>query len=132
MYTLRALAPSIVNPTAFFDAQFTAKARVSLLAELEPLREGDRVNEGDPSRWNSAADKRWIPIRPEKVCEVAYDQMEGHTVHRAGLPATSSHGVRFRHAVKFVRWRPDRDPSSCTFDQLDAPVNYDLYDVLES
>ena len=98
-------------------AAFTAKARVSLLAELEPLREGDKVNEGDPSRWNSAADKRWIPIRPEKVCEVAYDQMEGE---------------RFRHAVKFVRWRPDREPSSCTFDQLDAPVNYDLYDVLES
>ena len=103
-------------------ASFTAKARLSLLAELEPLREGDQVNEGEPSRWNSAADKRWIPIRPEKVCEVAYDQMEGNTMH----------GLRFRHAVKFVRWRPDRDPTSCTFDQLDAPVNYDLYDVLES
>jgi ATP-dependent DNA ligase len=103
-------------------ASFTAKARVALLAELEPLREGDDVREGDPSRWNSAADKRWIPVRPERVCEVAYDQMEGNTLH----------GQRFRHAVKFVRWRPDRDPSSCTFDQLDAPVNYDLYDVLES
>ncbi len=103
-------------------AAFTAKARVSLLAELEPLREGDQVNDGEPSRWNSAADKRWIPIRPEKVCEVAYDQMEGNTVH----------GQRFRHAVKFVRWRPDRDPASCTFDQLDVPLNYDLYDVLES
>ena len=103
-------------------AAFTAKARVSLLAELEPLREGDQVNDGEPSRWNSAADKRWIPIRPEKVCEVAYDQMEGNTVH----------GTRFRHAVKFVRWRPDRDPASCTFDQLDVPLNYDLYDVLET
>ncbi|WNG92590.1 ATP-dependent DNA ligase [Mycobacterium sp. ITM-2016-00318] len=103
-------------------ASFTAKARVSLLAELAPLREGDQVNDGEPSRWNSAADKRWIPIRPERVCEVAYDQMEGNTVH----------GQRFRHAVKFLRWRPDRDPASCTFDQLDAPVNYDLYDVLES
>jgi ATP-dependent DNA ligase len=56
------------------------------------------------------------------VCEVAYDQMEGNTAH----------GQRFRHAVKFVRWRPDREPESCTFDQLDVPVNYDLYDVLES
>lgn len=102
-------------------ASFTAKARISLLDELEPLREGDQVNDGEPSRWNSAADKRWIPIRPEKVCEVAYDQMEGNTVH----------GQRFRHAVKFVRWRPDRDPSSCTFDQLDVPLNFDLYDVLE-
>lgn len=102
-------------------ASFTAKERLKLLAELEPLREGDEVREGDPSRWNSAADKRWIPIRPKKVCEVAYDQMEGNTVH----------GKRFRHAVKFRRWRPDREPKSCTFDQLDVPLNYDLYDVLE-
>lgn len=103
-------------------ASFTAKDRVTLLADLEPLREGNDMREGDPSRWNSAADKRWVPVRPEKVCEVAYDQMEGNT----------EHGQRFRHAVKFRRWRPDRDPQSCTFDQLDAPVNYDLYDVLES
>ena len=41
-------------------------------------------------------------------------------------------GQRFRHAVHFVRWRPDRDPKSCIFDQLDVPLNYDLYDVLES
>lgn len=98
-------------------ASFTAKARLSLLADLEPLRIGDDVRDGEPSRWNSAADKRWIPVRPERVCEVAYDQMEGD---------------RFRHAVKFLRWRPDRDPASCTFDQLDVPITYDLYDVLES
>ena len=103
-------------------ASFTAKDRLKLLADLELLREGDDMREGDPSRWNSAADKRWIPVRPEKVCEVAYDQMEGN----------AEHGQRFRHAVKFVRWRPDREPQSCTFDQLDVPVNYDLYDVLES
>ena len=102
-------------------ASFTAKARLSLLAELEPLRIGDDVRDGEPSRWNSAADKRWIPVRPERVCEVAYDQMEGNTGER-----------RFRHAVKFMRWRPDRDPSSCTFDQLDVPMNYDLRDVLET
>jgi len=103
-------------------ASFTAKDRLKLLADLEPLRKGDEVLDGEPSRWNSAADKRWIPVRPEKVCEVAYDQMEGNTVH----------GRRFRHAVKFIRWRPDREPQSCTFDQLDVPLNYDLYDVLES
>lgn len=103
-------------------AAFTAKDRRKLLAELEPLREGDEMREGDPSRWNSAADKRWVPIRPEKVCEVAYDQMEGN----------GGAAQRFRHAVKFRRWRPDRDPKSCTFDQLDVPLNYDLYDVLES
>ncbi|OMC13457.1 ATP-dependent DNA ligase, partial [Mycolicibacterium fortuitum] len=101
-------------------ASFSVKDRLKLLADLEPLREGDEVREGDPSRWNSAADKRWIPVRPEKVCEVAYDQMEGNT----------DNGRRFRHAVKFMRWRPDREPSSCTFDQLDVPLNYDLYDVL--
>jgi ATP-dependent DNA ligase len=103
-------------------ASFTTKDRTRLLADLEPLREGDEMREGDPSRWNSAADKRWVPVRPEKVCEVAYDQMEGNT----------EAGLRFRHAVKFRRWRPDRDPRSCTFDQLDVPLNYDLYDVLES
>jgi len=102
-------------------ASFTAKDRVKLLAELEPLRDGD-ARDGDPSRWNSAADKRWIPVRPERVAEVAYDQMEGN----------SQNGRRFRHAVKFMRWRPDRDPASCTFAQLDVPLNYDLSDVLES
>ncbi len=104
-------------------ASFTAKARAQLLTELEPLRKGDDVvNDGEPSRWNSAADKRWIPIRPEKVAEVAYDQMEG----------VDAGWQRFRHTVRFVRWRPDRDPASCTFDQLEVPVHYDLYDVLEA
>jgi ATP-dependent DNA ligase len=104
-------------------ASFTAKDRLKLLADLEPLRKADDlVYDGEPSRWNSAADKRWIPVRPEKVAEVAYDQMEGNNVH----------GKRFRHTVRFVRWRPDRDPTSCTFDQLEVPLNYDLYDVLES
>ena len=106
-------------------ASFTTKDRLTLLAELEPLREGaDVVNDGEPSRWNSGADKRWIPIRPEKVAEVAYDQMEGG--HIAGAA-----WQRFRHTVRFLRWRPDRDPASCTFDQLDVPVHYDLADVLE-
>ncbi|MGE2736586.1 ATP-dependent DNA ligase [Mycolicibacterium vaccae] len=102
-------------------ASFTAKARLQLLADLEPLRIGDEVRDGEPSRWNSAADKRWIPVRPERVCEVAYDQMEGN----------GEGGQRFRHAVKFLRWRLDRDPASCTFDQLDVPLHYDLRDVLE-
>ena len=104
-------------------ASFTAKDRLKLLAELEPLRKGDDiVYDGEPSRWNAAADKRWIPVRPEKVAEVAYDQMEGDP----------RHGQRFRHTVRFVRWRPDRDPRSCRFDQLEVPPRYDLYDVLES
>jgi len=104
-------------------ASFTVKDRLKLLADLEPLRKGDDlVYDGEPSRWNSAADKRWIPIRPEKVAEVAYDQMEGN----------ADQWQRFRHTVRFLRWRPDRDPDSCTFDQLEVPLNYDLHDVLES
>lgn len=104
-------------------ASFSVKDRIALFVELEPLRIGeDVVHDGEPSRWNSAADKRWIPIRPEKVAEVAYDQMEGSAVDER----------RFRHTVKFLRWRPDRDPGSCTFSQLDVPLSYDLSDVLES
>jgi ATP-dependent DNA ligase len=101
-------------------ASFSIADRIGLLAELEPLRAGE-IQEGDPSRWSSAADKRWIPIRPTRVAEVAYDQMEGNSGWR-----------RFRHTVRFVRWRPDRDPAGCTFDQLDTPVNYDVNDVLEA
>ena len=102
-------------------ASFSVKDRLKMLAELEPLRDGDQVNDGEPSRWNSAADKRWIPVRPVRVAEVAYDQMEGN----------GSQDRRFRHAVKFTRWRPDREPASCTFAQLDTPFDYDLSDVLE-
>ncbi|BBY33412.1 DNA ligase C1 [Mycolicibacter minnesotensis] len=98
------------------SAAFSDADRLALLAELEPLRLGE-VRDGEASRWNSAADKQWIPIRPERVAEVAYDQMEGD---------------RFRHTVKLLRWRPDRDPTSCTFDQLEVPLNYDLADVLEA
>lgn len=96
------------------SAAFSDAERLTLLAELEPLRLGE-VRDGEASRWNSAADKQWVPIRPERVAEVAYDQMEGD---------------RFRHTVKLRRWRPDRDPASCTFDQLEVPLNYDLADVL--
>ena len=107
-------------------ASFTATVRLSLMAELEPLREGEGVvNNGEPSRWSSGADKSWIPIRPERVAEVAYDQMEGGRTGGTGWQ-------RFRHTVRFLRWRPDRDPASCTFGQLDVPASYDLNDVLET
>ena len=54
-------------------------------------------------------------LRPERVMEVRYDQMEGW---------------RFRHTAQFERWRPDRDAASCTYDQLDRPIAYDLADVM--
>jgi len=56
-----------------------------------------------------------VPLRPERVVEVRYDHLEGR---------------RFRHTAQFVRWRPDRDPRSCTYAQLEETVSFDLADVL--
>lgn len=70
---------------------------------------------GGPSRWNAGKDLSFVPLRPDRVVEVRYDHMEGS---------------RFRHTAQFVRWRPDRDPRSCTFAQLDQPSNTALGDLL--
>lgn len=59
-----------------------------------------------------------MPLRPEKVVEVAYEHTGG------AVPS------RFRHTAQFVRWRPDRAPDSCRYDQLDEPARYDLDSVL--
>jgi ATP-dependent DNA ligase len=101
--------------SAFSDAR-----RQSLIAELEPLvlrdDSGDAVTgETDRSRFSGSKDVSFVRLRPALVVEVRYDQMEGR---------------RFRHTVQFERWRPDRDARSCTFDQLERPVAYDLGDVL--
>jgi ATP-dependent DNA ligase len=108
-------------------ASFTMARRKELLDELAPYREGAEVDHpwyssqwgpgGSPSRWNSGKDLSFEPLRPELVVEVAYDYMEGS---------------RFRHTGQFRRWRPDRDPRSCTFDQLDRPLRYAVEDVLGS
>lgn len=115
-------------------AAFPMKRRQELVAELEPLRmespEGhpwaawaeEAAHEnarlpGAPSRWSGKKDLSWIPLRPERVCEVAYDHMEGD---------------RFRHTAQFRRWRPDREPGSCTYTQLEEPVRYDLDEVLRT
>jgi ATP-dependent DNA ligase len=66
------------------------------------------------NRWNAGKDMTWEPLRPEAVCEVSYDHLQ-HS--------------RFRHATSLVRWRPDREPASCTYDQLDTPVPMELADV---
>jgi ATP-dependent DNA ligase len=92
---------------------FSMARRAELAVELSPLAEGTR--EGGAHRWNSGRDTTWTALRPERVVEVAYDQLEG---------------TRFRHTATFLRWRPDRDPASCTLDQLDVPVRYSLADVL--
>ncbi|WP_101784336.1 ATP-dependent DNA ligase [Nonomuraea indica] len=79
-----------------------------------PATGGQRVP-GAVSRWNAKKDLSFIPLRPELVIEVAYDQMEGD---------------RFRHTAQWRRWRPDRTPQSCTYEQLERPVSYDLDDIL--
>lgn len=94
---------------------FTDARRVELLDELEPLRIGTEKQAAEPNRWNQREDHGWVPLRAERVVEIAYDQMEGD---------------RLRHVARFVRWRPDRDPASCTYDQLEVPVRYDFADVL--
>jgi ATP-dependent DNA ligase len=71
--------------------------------------------EAEGSRWNAGKDLSFVPLRPERVAEVRYEHMEG---------------TRFRHTAQWVRWRPDRDPRSCGFDQLDEPVHYNLAEVL--
>jgi ATP-dependent DNA ligase len=67
------------------------------------------------SRWNPGKDLSFVPLRPERVIEVRYDYLEG---------------ARFRHPPQFVRWRPDRDPESCGYAQLDQPRPFALADVL--
>ena len=113
------------------SAAFTNAVRGQLVTELAPLREN--ALEGHPwrgwaeaqeeanakmqrlpgasSRWNRGKDLSWEPLRPERVCEVAYDHMQGD---------------RFRHAAQFVRWRPDKRPEDCRYDQLEVTPPYEL------
>jgi ATP-dependent DNA ligase len=79
----------------------------------EPAVRNPRSSEH--SRWNAGKDLSFVPLRPERVVEVRYDHMEG---------------TRFRHTTQFVRWRPDRDPRSCTYEQLEEPVNFNLAEIL--
>jgi ATP-dependent DNA ligase len=80
--------------------------------------EGERTpRKNETSRWNAGKDLSFVPLRPERVVEVRYDYMEG---------------VRFRHTAQFVRWRPDRTPESCTYEQLERPVSFNIADVLAS
>jgi ATP-dependent DNA ligase len=95
---------------------FTAARRKELLVELDAYRVADVATApGEPNRWAAREDHSWVPLRPELVVEVEYDQMEGS---------------RFRHAARFLRWRPDKQPRQCSYDQLEVPVRYDLADVL--
>jgi ATP-dependent DNA ligase len=115
-------------------ASFPMARRAELVEELAPYRadaldghpwqdwadaqvqeDGEHRMPGAQSRWNAKKDLSWVPLRPELVVEVKYDQLEGR---------------RLRHTGQFLRWRPDREPQSCTYDQLEVPVRYDLAEVL--
>jgi ATP-dependent DNA ligase len=109
---------------------FTMAVRRQLAVELAPLRRGaldthpwrdwaDAGGEatrmpGGQSRWSAGKDLSWEPLRIERVCEVKYDHMQG---------------PRFRHAAIFVRWRPDKQPIDCGYDQLDVTTPYELQRV---
>jgi ATP-dependent DNA ligase len=109
---------------------FTVERRKQLVAELAPLRDGaldshpwrewasagqstDRMP-GAQSRWSAGKDLSWEPLRIERVCEVKYDHMQGS---------------RFRHAAHFLRWRPDKPPADCRYDQLEVTTAYELAKV---
>ncbi|WP_104164865.1 ATP-dependent DNA ligase [Cryobacterium sp. N22] len=107
---------SVGGASAFSDAW-----RLRLIDELEPLvlhdEEGAVVTgETERNRFSANKDTSYVRLQPSRVLEVRYDHMEGE---------------RFRHTVQFERWRPDRDARSCTFDQLERPIAYDLGDVLD-
>lgn len=101
--------------SAFSDAR-----RLALIDEFDPLvirdeNGGAVTGETDRSRFSGNKDVSFVRLRPERVVEVRYDQMEG---------------MRFRHSAQFERWRPDRDARSCTFAQLERPLAYDLGELL--
>jgi ATP-dependent DNA ligase len=115
-------------------SSFTMAARRELVAELQPWREraleehpwrhwaeasahqGTRMP-GGQSRWSAGKDLSWEPLRIERVCEVKYDHMQGD---------------RFRHAATFLRWRPDKQPQDCRYDQLEVTTPYELAKVFGS
>ena len=113
-------------------ASFSVERRRQLLRELAPYRMDDITGHpwaewaewadssrmpGIGNRWNAGKDMSWVPVRSELVCEIAYDHLEGS---------------RFRHVAQFKRWRTDRDPASCTYEQLEEPVSYDLASILST
>jgi ATP-dependent DNA ligase len=100
-------------------SSFDAAERRAILEQLQPLVGGDSFGHGrspgGPSRWQSSADSAYTSVSPELVCEVSFDHLQSG---------------RFRHASRFLRWRPDKAPRSCDFDQLSPPEEFSLDDIL--
>ena len=110
-----------------FTSTFKATERRALVEFLEPYRTGATAPEravwpGGQSRWSPGRDLETYPLRPELVCEVAFDHWQGP----AGPPRP---GGRFRHGTTFLRWRPDKPSRSCTFEQLAYAVPAELMEI---
>ena len=108
-----------VGHTSSFKAD-EKRALATALAPLVTDDEGEGFGRGrtpgGQSRWTTGKDTSWVRIRPELACEVTFDYLQGE---------------RFRHAATFRRWRNDKPPTACTFDQLEATVPYELRQVFE-
>ena len=90
---------------------FADTVRMALLERLRPYEVASSFAEdarrpGEPSRWSGDKDLAWVAVEPAVVCEISYDQLTGN---------------RFRHATRFERWRPDKEPADCTLEQLARP-----------
>ena len=113
-------------------SSFTMARRVELAKELEPLRKSAMKNHpwrewasagdepaqrmpGASSRWSAGKDLSWEPLEIRRVCEVKYDHLQGD---------------RFRHAAIFLRWRPDKPPAECRYDQLEVTPPFELARIL--
>lgn len=99
-------------------SSFSGEEKRLMLADLRKLKtdpgfSGQR-RPGGPSRWTGPIEKEWTPVEPKLVCEVAYDHMQG---------------PRFRHATTFLRWRPDKNPQDCTFEQCQPPIPMSLDEI---
>jgi ATP-dependent DNA ligase len=91
-----------------FSSSFTAPERKKLKQLLKPYMDGSGFTgraPGGPSRWSTERSGEWEAMQPKLVCEVRYDHFSGG---------------RFRHGTKFLRWRPDKSPKSCTYDQVET------------
>jgi ATP-dependent DNA ligase len=114
-------------------SSFTMAVRKKLAQELEPLRkdalaahpwrhwaemaDGTQRMPGGQSRWSAGKDLSWEPLRVERVCEVKYDHLQGD---------------RFRHAAIFLRWRADKQPEDCSYDQLEVTPPAELFEIFAS
>ena len=101
---------------------FTNQDRVEILRQFEQLRTEDSFGNavrrpGGESRWTGGKDLSWIPVEPGVVIEISYDQLQEG---------------RFRHATRFLRWRPDKDAAECTMDQLERPTGASFEEVVRS